>query len=138
MRVLGSTRKELEENLMIAMTWITAGLVGLGIGLWLTVYFLVQGSQVILIGAVTGLLGWIAIKLFLGLGRFQDIYCPNCMTRHQVWKYAGKFHCDPCGQRIFGRSFWQAGSAQGNMTRSQPGPSPVILTLQLQQDGTQS
>ena len=47
---------------------------------------------------VVGVLAVVAVIIYLSLER--HVRCPNCTTRHSVWKFTPGFDCTMCGTPI--------------------------------------
>lgn len=109
MRYLGITKREAQENLLKVVACSTALVVGAGVALCLTLFYLSLGSRLILWGTGAGAAGWFLAIIIPAFGKYEEIQCPACLTRHQVSYHAGQFHCEYCEQKIFGPGFWRAG-----------------------------
>jgi len=109
-KMLGSTREEVEEKLKEAAAWVTAGIVGIGVAVSLTIIFVSVGMKLILLGAAVGCLSWTGAKTFPMLLKYHVIKCPKCATSHQVCYGAAIFYCSQCGKTLRGQGFWKKGT----------------------------
>ncbi len=133
--MLGSTREEVEERLKEAAAWVTAGIVGIGVAVSLTIIFVSVGMKLILIGAAVGCFGWIGAKTFPLLLKYHVITCPKCATSHQVCYGAAIFYCSQCGKTLRGQGFWRNGTDKRHVRTLVSGTKLTSITKKWDQLG---
>ncbi|MHB1419031.1 MAG: hypothetical protein ACYCX4_05490 [Bacillota bacterium] len=110
MRIPGSTKRDVEEYFFLAAVWVTGALMLVGFVLWLSVKYVSLGSELIILGAGVGVVGWLLAKVLPLLFKYKEIRCPSCSTSHKVTGQAGVLICENCGRRLFGEKFWRMGN----------------------------
>ncbi|KKM10793.1 hypothetical protein SY88_11975 [Clostridiales bacterium PH28_bin88] len=103
------TRKQIRDQIMEVGTWVAAAILGVGVGLSITVVLMPAGMGLIVLGAFVGTVGWVASLLVPGFFRYQTMQCPYCHEINQVRLTAVEYGCDGCGRKLRGAGFWRRG-----------------------------
>jgi len=109
-RFWGPTRVDIEENILKVTACVTSVLIGAGVVLCLTLFYVSEGAHLLLLGGGVGATGWLLSRVGPALGSYHEIRCSSCMTEHQVAGWVGRFSCSHCGENLFGYGFWRNGA----------------------------
>ncbi|MBI2862452.1 MAG: hypothetical protein HYX89_06510 [Chloroflexi bacterium] len=93
-----ATRGDVRKRIREVSSWVTAALLGTGLGLSLTIILLAPGVAIFLLGGVAAALGWLASVLVPLFVPARSLACPHCGTANDVLRGVKAFRCDDCSR----------------------------------------
>jgi len=90
------TRGDVKREVKKVTWWVVAALLGVGVGLGVSVIFFPVGLAVASLAIPAALIGWSLSILLPRLYHYDEVACPRCERINFVREGVDSFDCDYC------------------------------------------
>jgi|GEM_PF-2997947 hypothetical protein len=94
------TKSKARTKIKELSSMAAAAVLGIGVGLIITIIFTKIGVWVVMTGLVMALAGALAARVIPGIFKYEPIACPFCRETSEVRLKIEEYTCDNCGRKL--------------------------------------